>query len=112
PTGGVTPLVFISADVSRASPDRAGVWRVTRHGDCSQALEVRYGVRGDAESRFDYISLSGRVTIPAGGASAAISLVSIPKPRDDRTVVASLFTDQPGYRVGCPAEALIVLQTK
>lgn len=110
PAGGPLPVVFVSADVSRARPGRPGAWRVTRQGDVSHPLEVRYVVRGDAEAERDYGRLSGAVTIPAGGASAAIPLVPAPSAGDDRTVVVSLVVEQKGCHVGCPAESLIVIQ--
>jgi pectate lyase len=109
PAGRARPIVFVSATISRARSDQPGEWRVTRTGGLGQALTVKYEISGDAKSGKDFVPLSGEVVFPSGQASAAIALNLGPKTHDDRTVVISLSTEQPDYRVGCPAQSLVVI---
>lgn len=112
PTGGGAQIVFISAMISRANvPDGgAGEWRVWRTGSLSSDLTVKYAVTGDAEIGTDCEPLSGRVTIPAGQAAAAIRFKAGNEARDNRMAVASLVDDAANYRIGCPSRSLIVIR--
>ncbi|HMO26369.1 MAG TPA: Calx-beta domain-containing protein, partial [Tepidisphaeraceae bacterium] len=56
---------------------QVGTARVTRMGDLSQPLVVRYTVEGTAVAGQDYEALSGTVTIPAGRSFANINVVPI-----------------------------------
>jgi len=112
PTGGMTPLVFVSATVSRAlgHGHQAGEWRVTRTGSTAAPLKVSYTLSGDAVSGVDFQELSGSVEIPAGQPSAVISVMPLAGAHDDRMIVMSLATEQADYHVGCPAESLVVIR--
>jgi pectate lyase len=112
PTGGATPLVFVSAAVSRAlvQSNQAGAWRVTRTGSAADPLRVNYTISGDASSGVDFQALSGSVTIPAGKQFAVVPLLPAAGASDDRTVIISLATGQPEYHVGCPCQSLIVIR--
>jgi hypothetical protein len=114
PTGGPQPIVFIAATVSRAWPKRgqAGEWRVTRSGDLKSSLTIGYAISGSAASGRDFEPLKGRVTIPAGAASAAIKLTPAKDARDDTMVVLTLATGQGGYHVGCPSASLVVIRNQ
>ena len=57
-----------------------GAFAVTRTGLFDQGLDVEYQITGTASNAVDYQRLSGRVTIPAGEASAQITVI----PFDDR----------------------------
>lgn len=114
PTGGSTPIVFVSASVSRALTGapvmQPGEWRVTRTGDTTKPLTVRYTISGDAAAGKDFAPVAGSVTIPAGKTFAAIPLSPLAGMRDNKIAVISLNTDQPGLHVGCPAQSLIVIR--
>ncbi|HEX3872302.1 MAG TPA: hypothetical protein VHV77_17775 [Pirellulales bacterium] len=110
PRGADTPVVLVSAIVSRATNSKPGQWRITRHGSTELPLTVRYELSGDAKSDKDYVPLDGSVTIEAGKRTATILLVVREKTRDDRTVVLSLVTEQHGCHVGCPAQSLIAIR--
>ncbi|MDR3404186.1 MAG: hypothetical protein P4L99_16935 [Chthoniobacter sp.] len=112
PTGGATPLVFVSATVSRAlaQPGQAGEWRVTRTGSTAEPLRIDYTLSGDAASGADFQALPGSVTIPAGQQSTVIPVSPTANATDNRTVVIALSTGQPGYHVGCPAQSLVVIR--
>ena len=112
PQGGAVPIVFISATVSRAlvQQGQAGEWRVTRTGSTAEPLRLSYTVSGDAAVGDDFQALPGSVTIPASQSSARIALSPTSRAADDKTVVITLATDQPGYHVGCPSQSLIVIR--
>ncbi len=110
PRTDLAPLVSISASVSRASPDQAGEWLITRSGSLQAPLTVRYVVSGNAVSGRDFKPLSGSITIPAGKGSALISLQPTSGTQDDKTVVITLATDDPACRVGCPSSSLVVIR--
>ena len=112
PAGGATPLVFVSATVSRAlvQSKQAGEWRVTRTGSTAAPLRVNYTVSGDAASGKDFQALAGNVTIPAGKQSAVITVTPSTSASDNRTVVVTLATGQSDYHVGCPSQSLVVIR--
>jgi hypothetical protein len=110
PTGGSTPIVYVSATVSRARVGQPGEWRVARTGDLKSPLTVNYIVSGDAASGQDYEKLPGSVVIPAGKASAAVTLAPAKDANDNKTVVISLATGRPDCHVGCPSASLVVIR--
>jgi pectate lyase len=112
PTGGTTPIVFVSATVSRAlqGAGQAGEWRVTRTGDTTAPLKVNYTVTGDAVGGEDFQALPGSVTIPAGQRSTVLKVNSLATAHDNRTAVVALTSEQPGYHVGCPSQSLVVIR--
>ena len=113
PTGGATPLVYVSATVSRASvhAKQAGEWRVTRTGSTTAPLKVSYALSGDAASGADFRTrFPARVTIPAGQRSAVIAVTPLSGAHDNRTAVISLATEQADYHAGCPAQSLVVIR--
>ena len=54
-----------------------GAFTVTRTGSTATALTVSYTVGGSATNGVDYQTLSGTVLIPAGEASATITVLPI-----------------------------------
>jgi hypothetical protein len=50
----------------------AGLFRITRTGDTSQALTVKYTIRGTAKNGTDYQTIPDTVTIPTGASEATI----------------------------------------
>jgi hypothetical protein len=86
----------------------SGSFSVTRTGSTASALTVKYTVSGSATPGSDYNALSGTVTIPAGVASATVSVT----PVDDaameglETVVVRL-TSSAAYTVGAPSSATV-----
>jgi hypothetical protein len=75
------PVVSIQAlsDATECGP-YPGSFSVTRTEPFDQALDVEYQITGTASNAVDYQRLSGRITIPAGQASALIPVA----PYDDR----------------------------
>ena len=106
-SGDVT--VTVSATDSAASENGdTGTFTYTRTGDVTNALTVAIGISGSATSGSDYQALAGSVTIPAGSATANVTLVPIDDKNVDssKTVVVTLQAGS-GYSVGSPASATI-----
>jgi hypothetical protein len=105
-------IVFVAATSSRASAStgRPGTWRIVRTGSTASPLTVRYTVGGDASAGHDYTALSGTVTIPAGAASASLSVAALTSADDDRTVIITLNPGARDYCIGCPSRSLVVIR--
>jgi len=123
PTGGDKPIVYIRATVSQADgyDQIPGELQVTRAGKTDKELAVRYSAGGTAKAGDDYEALSGEVRIPAGKSSAKIPVMPVKQPikleseqrrllfKGDRSVAATLESG-PGYNMGCPRAALVVIK--
>lgn len=109
PRGGSTPIVSISAAVSRAYEGTTGVLKVARTGSTQESLLVRYAIGGNAAVDGDYERLTGTVTIPAGAASALISVKPIRRSEGEKLVIITLEAAPKSYHVGCPNAALVAL---
>jgi hypothetical protein len=84
-TGSVTVTVYTPASVTVAASDAsasetgpdAGSFTFTRTGSTAAPLVVAYSIGGTASNGSDYLALSGTVTIPAGQASALVTLTPV-----------------------------------
>lgn len=83
---------------------------VTRTGSTSEPLSISYTVGGSATPGTDYVLLSGGVTIPAGEATATISVTPIDDEdaEGDETIIISV-TPQPTYDLGNAAQTVVTL---
>jgi subtilisin family serine protease/subtilase family serine protease len=87
-----------------------GVFTVTRSGDTSAPLTVRYTVAGAALAGTDYVTLPGTATIEATSSTATISVTPI----DDgayesaESVVLTLGADVT-YTIGSPSAATVTV---
>lgn len=115
-TGTVSPFplsVVTVAATKTQVPESGGSgvgFRVKRTGNKESALKVKYGVSGTAKNGVDYRKLPGTVTIPAGAASALVSLVAV----DDQTHEANetvnvRISADSSYIVGSPGSAGITI---
>ncbi|MBV9463346.1 MAG: hypothetical protein JO317_03870 [Verrucomicrobiae bacterium] len=109
PPSGSLPTVSVTATVVNASEfGTNGVFTVTRTGSTSASLTVNYNMAGTASNGTDYNSLPGSVTIPAGSASAKVTVV----PKADsiaegtETAVMSL-SGASTYSIGSPSSAVV-----
>ena len=103
-------IAATTPNASEAGP-APGVFTVTRTGSTGGALTVSYSVSGTATSGSDYIALTGSVTIPAGAASAPITVTPVDDAvigESNETVVVTL-TAAIGYTVGAPASATVTI---
>jgi Calx-beta domain-containing protein/K319-like protein len=108
----VTPMtvtVETTDDISSENSDN-GVFRFTRAGSTAAPLVVRYTLGGGATNGADYNSLSGTVTIPAGQATANVTIVPINDSAFEgpETVDITVAPDA-AYTVGSPAAARLTI---
>ncbi|RCJ42063.1 hypothetical protein A6770_35235 [Nostoc minutum NIES-26] len=98
----VSPIISITAidaDAAEADSDPA-IFRISRTGDTSTALTVKYTISGTANNGSDYNQLTESITIAAGESFVDLTVT----PKDDiyregsETVTLTLFT-QPDYAV-------------
>ena len=117
PTGDppALPTVTISARDALAgeAPMDTGTLIVSRTGNTGSPLTVQIVVDGTAAAGADYVALSGEVTIPAGAASASITVT----PVDDalveakETVIVTLSAGA-GYTVGTASKAKVTITSE
>ena len=97
------------ANASRVGPDN-GAFTITRTGSTASALTVNHSLGGAAVNGTDYNTVSTSVTIPAGAASATLTIV--PKPATSyvgsKTVTLTLATNA-AYNVGSPNNATFTM---
>ena len=109
PAGSGT--VSIAATVAEAdkSGSKPGQFTFTRTGDLSQPLNVNYVTGGSAVNGFDYPFLPGTITIPAGAASATLTLAPNPSvlSTGGQTATLTIATASGSYVVGSPASATV-----
>jgi subtilisin-like proprotein convertase family protein len=107
-------LDAIDGTLSERGEDDSATVRVTRGGSTKAALEVQYVVTGTA-SLEDFEPLSGKVTIPAGKASADIDISAVEDDINelDETIVLTLLPGS-SYDVAARDSATVTLveQTK
>ena len=106
------PTVTVTATDANASEPGTdtGAFSVTRTGSTTSALTVNYTLSGTAGNGTDYNSLPTSVTIPAGAASATITLT----PKDDATVEGSetvivTVSSSTAYTTGSPGSATVTI---
>ncbi len=114
PAAPPRPVVSITAlDVTAAEPTDPGVFQVTRTGSTAAPLVVSFTVAGTAAPGVDYGALPASVTIPAGAASASLTVTPI----DDgafetpETIVVTL-TPAAAYAIGSPSTATVTLTSE
>lgn len=87
-----------------------GLFTVTRKGDASQPVTIRYTVGGTAKNGVDYEFLDGDLTLGAGETSGEILVGPIDDGEFEGTesVEVKLVPD-PAYQIGAPAAARIAI---
>ena len=110
-----SPAVTVAAttSVARESDASTAVFTITRTGSTRSPLFVPLARSGTAVSGTHYLTPSAGVLIPAGAASATVSIVPISDSiaQGDRTVCLSLATDY-SLSAGTPASASVTIQDK
>lgn len=106
------PLVTLSATVATTDETgmKPGLITVTRLGDLTAALPVRFDLSGTAKAGVDYHAIPNTVPVPAGAATATIAITASADFEKEpmRTVVCVLRPD-PGYEVGPPGRAAVTI---
>jgi subtilase family serine protease len=109
-----TDLPRVTVEATDATATEAGlttgVFTVTHTGGTDAPLTVSYSVGGSATPDSDYSALAGSVTIPAGAATATITVTPIDDAvyEPNETVAVTLASD-PAYRVGSPGSAIVTI---
>jgi hypothetical protein len=102
-------ITATDANAAEAGAD-TGTFTVTRTGSTAAALTASLSITGTATNGFDYQTLASSVTIPAGAASATITVTPIDDAvfDADKTVIATI---QPGagYEAGTSNSATITI---
>jgi len=108
----IVPTVTLAASdasASRVGPDNAA-FTITRTGDTVTSLTVDYSLGGTAVNGTDYDTLSTAVTIPAGAASATITVIPKPSASHVGPMAATLtLTANPAYTVGPSGNASVTI---
>lgn len=104
-----TVTVAATANASRVGLTN-GAFTVTRTGDTSTALAVNYSLGGTAVNGADYTALGTALTIPAGAASATITVAPLPSATEvgSESVVLNLATNS-AYTPGTAANATVTI---
>ena len=108
----VLPTVSIAATTGAATETgpSAGMFTVTRTGSTAATLSVLFSVGGTATPGADYLNLPGSVAIPAGSATATITVTPVNDTavEGDETVVVTL-SPSAAYTVGAPGSATVTI---
>jgi polygalacturonase len=78
-----------ATDLYASESGDAGEFRITRTGNTSQALTVKYTIRGTAKNGTDYQTIHNAVTIPAGASEAATAILA--KQDSNQTGLKTVF---------------------
>jgi hypothetical protein len=102
-------LSVAAEDPTASEAGDPGVFTLTRSGDLSKALSVRFVLGGEAVNGRDYRAPLSLV-IPAGASSARLVIVPLSDAeRDEEEVTLRLVAD-PAYRVGHPSGATLTIE--
>jgi hypothetical protein len=105
-----TITVSATDELARESGGNNATFTVTRQGSLAANLVVNYTLGGTASNGVDYSALSGAVTLPAGRATATITLSplndSLPEGEETVTLVLS---NTASCNIGNPATATVTL---
>ena len=99
---------IVATDPDAAEPSDPGVFTISRLGDTSSAVTVRYGIGGTAINGVDYVQITNQVTMGVGVSAATVTITPI----DDlalegtETVTLTLLAD-PAYTIVPPASATV-----
>ena len=109
------PIATISATdptATEAGPT-TGQFTVSRTGGTTAALTVHFTVSGTAISGVDYIDIGTSVTIPAGAASATVTVTPVDDAaaEGDQTAIVTLRADA-GYWLGTPNATVTILDNE
>lgn len=110
PAAPAAVTVVATKAMADESGGRNGEFLFTRSGPTFEPLTVRYGVGGSAVNGFDYVALSGTITIPVGASSVPLPLLPNPDLQNEGTdtVVVTVLAGS-GYVAGQPGVATVAI---
>jgi uncharacterized delta-60 repeat protein len=105
------PTVTVATTVATAvEPGTAGEFTVTRSGDVTKELIVRYTVAGTAKPLGDYTSIGNKVRIAPGARTATIAVNPVNDTfREDQEYIVIELLPSTDYNVGSPYQASVNL---
>jgi hypothetical protein len=109
---GLPVVTVVASDAKATEAGRTeGVFKLSRSGDTSEALRIRYKVQGSAKAGKDYAALSGSLRIPAGKRNGTVTVkpVDDSKKETDETVVLKL-SDNAAYTRGTASSATVTIE--
>ena len=110
-TDGCVEVSIAATDPSaaEAGPD-SGTFTITRGGGTTAAITVALSITGTATNGTDYQTIPSSVVIPAGAASATVTVAPIDDAVVDaaETVIATIQSGS-GYDVGSPDNATVTI---
>ena len=104
-------VTMVATDATATeNPVTTGTITVSRTGSTAASLTVYYTGGGTATMGIDRLSIPGRIVIPAGASSAAITITPIDDTlvEGNETVVLTL-TANAAYTAGSPASATVTI---
>jgi subtilisin family serine protease/subtilase family serine protease len=110
----VNPANQVAVTVSAAQANEAGPtdaqFTVSRTGDASAPVTVRYTVAGTALAGTDYVALPGAVTIEAGSSTAIVPVSPIDDGvfENNESVILTLTADT-AYSLGSPTTGTVTI---
>ena len=109
-TGVTLPAVTVAATTPTASETKptSGVFTVTRTGATTSPLTVNFTTSGSAVAGTDYTAVGTSVVIPAGAASAAVTIAPVDDKKNDGTESAVMtLAAGSGYTLGAVSAATV-----
>lgn len=106
------PIVSIQATDAKGTeaPGNPGIFRISLNAPLASSLTVSYHTAGTATGGYDYVSLPGTATIPAGQTAVTIDLQVIDDTKLETGEYVIVALDAaPAYQVGTPAEASVAI---
>ncbi len=106
------PWVSVTAGdaIARESRTNSGEFVVSRRGELTDPLTVRYRLDGTASNGVDYTALPGTVVLAAGVGSVPVLLTPIDDNDEEPTETARLvLIHDAAYTIGTPAEAEVAI---
>jgi subtilase family serine protease len=102
--------VVASTPTANEAGPANGAFTVSRTGDTSLPLTVRYSVGGTATAGVDYATLAGETTIAAGDSAVVIPVVPLDDPavEPNESVIVALTPD-PAYVLGSGGAAVTIV---
>jgi hypothetical protein len=108
-SGPVVSVAATTPNASRVGPV-SGVFTLTRTGSTSAALTVDYSLAGTAANGTDYNSLATSLTIPAGAASATLTVTPKSSASDVGTETAVLtLSANSAYTAGSASSGTVTI---
>jgi hypothetical protein len=105
--GGPTVTVVATDNTASENPVTTGLFTVSRTGDTTDALTVNYSIGGTATDGTDYATLETSVVIPAGAASATLTVTPIDEADVEANETVILTLAAGSYTIGSPGSATV-----